>query len=123
VFRRPASEAVARLLGADNVARGIVVDPHRIAIGDGVAVTAAGPALTGGEHVGWSFSPSRARITAAGPYQGRVESVASMGVGHQITVCLGDARVRIFDGQTAPVPGETCSFDIDPGSIQIWPLD
>jgi len=123
VFRRPANEAVARLLGADNVAEGIVVGPYQIAIGNGLTVEAAGPPLTRGERVGWSFSPSRARLDPTGPYQGRVDGVASMGVGRQITIRLGDARVRIFDGQTdAPVDAE-CSFDIDPNSIQVWPLD
>jgi len=123
VFRRPANESVARLLGADNVARGVVVDTHRIAIGGDVSVTVAGPALTKDQRVGWSFSPSRTRITTTGPYRGLVEGVASMGVGRQMTVRLGDAHVRIFDGQSDSVPSEACAFDIDPNSIQVWPLD
>jgi len=123
VFRRPANEAVARLLGADNVAEGIVAGPLQIAIGNGLIIEAAGPPLTQGERVGWSFSPSRARLTPTGPYHGRVDSVASMGVGRQITVRLGDARVRIFDGQTDSSLDGECSFDIDPNSVQIWPLD
>lgn len=123
VFRRPANEAVARLVGADNLAHGIVIDAHRIAVGGDLPVTVAGPALTGNQRVGWSFSPSRARITPTGPYRGPVESVASMGVGRQITVRLGDAHVRIFDGETDTVASETCIFDIDPNSIQVWPLD
>jgi ABC-type Fe3+/spermidine/putrescine transport system ATPase subunit/ABC-type sulfate transport system permease component len=123
VFRRPANEAVARLLGADNVADGIVAGPFQIAIGNGLIVEAAGPPLTQGERVGWSFSPSRARLTSTGPYRGRVDSVASMGVGRQITVRLGDARIRIFDGQTDSSLDGECNFDIDPNSIQVWPLD
>jgi ABC-type Fe3+/spermidine/putrescine transport system ATPase subunit len=123
VFRRPANETVARLLGADNVAQGVVVEAHRIAIGSDVSVTVAGPALTKDQRVGWSFSPSRARIAPAGPYRGLVERIASMGVGRQMTVRLGDAHVRIFDGQSDPAPCEACAFDIDPNSIQVWPLD
>jgi len=92
VFRRPASEAVARLLGADNVAEGIVAGPYQIAIGNGLTIEAAGPPLIRGERVGWSFSPARARLDPTGPYQGRVDGVASMGVGRQITVHVGDAR-------------------------------
>ena len=122
VFRRPASEAVARLLGADNVAEGMVADRHHIAVGDGLLLAAAGPDLTPGEHVGWSFSPSRARITVNGPYRGQVESVAAMGVGRQVTIRVGDARVRIFDGRTDGPLDETCGFDIDPHSVQVWPL-
>jgi ABC-type Fe3+/spermidine/putrescine transport system ATPase subunit/ABC-type sulfate transport system permease component len=123
VFRRPANEAVARLLGADNVAEGIVAGPHQIAVGNGLTVEAAGPPLPKGDRVGWSFSPSRARLSPTGPYQGQVDGVASMGVGRQITVRFGDARVRIFDGQTDAPLDAVCDFDIDPNSIQVWPVD
>jgi len=123
VFRRPANETVARLVGADNVAEGVVADPCHIAIGDGLLLATAGPDLTTGTHVGWSFSPSRARITGDGPYWGRVESAASLGVGRQVTIRAGDARVRIFDGHTDVPLGETCGFDIDPHSVQVWPLE
>jgi len=122
VFRRPAGEAVARLLGADNVAEGVVADPRHIAVGEGLRLAVTGPALVPGDAVGWSFSPSRARITTDGPYWGRVESVASMGVGRQVTIRVGAARMRIFDGRTEAPLGETCWFDIDPYSVQVWPL-
>ncbi|HUB44458.1 MAG TPA: ATP-binding cassette domain-containing protein [Acetobacteraceae bacterium] len=123
VFRRPANETVARLVGADNVATGVVADARHIAIGGGVLVATAGPDLTPGAHVGWSFSPSRARITADGPYWGRVEGVASMGVGRQVTIRAGDARVRVFDGRSDAPLGESCGFEIDPHSVQVWPLE
>lgn len=122
VFHRPASEAVARLLGADNVATGVVAAPHQIAIGGGVMLMVAGPELRVDARVGWSFPPSRARISPTGPYQGTVENVASMGVGRQVTLRFGDARVRIFDGQISVPPGSTCSFDVDASAIQVWPL-
>jgi ABC-type Fe3+/spermidine/putrescine transport system ATPase subunit/ABC-type sulfate transport system permease component len=123
IYRRPANESVARLLGADNVAEGVVAGPYQIAIGNGVTVEVAGPPLTKGDRVGWSFSPSRSQLTPAGPYQGRVDGVVSTGIGRQITVRFGDAVVRIFDGQSdSPLEAE-CSFDIDRNSIQVWPLD
>jgi hypothetical protein len=31
--------------------------------------------------------------------------------------------VRIFDGHTDVPLGETCGFDIDPHSVQVWPLE
>ena len=123
IFRRPANVQVARLLGAENVAAGIVVAPGRIAVGENMAVAVAGPALTPGERVGWSFSPARARLIPDGPYQGRVEAAASMGIGRQVTIRFGDASVRVFDGKTAGPLGEFCAFDIDPNSVQVWPLD
>lgn len=122
VFRRPINETVARLLGADNVAEGVAFDDQQIMIGGGVMLAVAGPALCKGQRVGWSFSPGRARITSAGPYQGSVESVTSLGIGRLIAARLGDARIRIFDGQTGALPDGRCQFEIDPSSIQVWPL-
>jgi len=123
VFRRPANETVARLLGADNVAEGVVADPRHIAIGEGVVLATAGPDLTPGARVGWSFAPGRARIAADGMYRGRVESVVATGLVRQVTIRAGDAHVRIFDGHGDVPLGETCRFDIDPQSVQVWPLE
>ncbi len=122
VFRRPVNETVARLLGADDVAQGVVAEGNRIMIGDGVMLGVAAPALRTGERVGWSILPGRARITTAGPYQGSVEGTTSVGIGYQVTVRLGEAMIRVFDGQTGLEPGSRCAVDIDPAAIQVWPL-
>ncbi len=122
IFHRPASETVARLLGAENAACGVAVDACHIAIGGDTALTVAGPALQPGAHVGWSFAPARAWIGPIGPYRGIVEDAVSLGIGRQLTVLIGNARVRIFDEQGKVSPGDMCRFDIDPNSIQIWPL-
>jgi molybdate transport system permease protein len=122
VFMRPANETVARLLGADNVAEGIVVDEHQIDVGSDVALTIAGLPLCRGERVGWSFPPARAEITPRGRYQGVVQGVTPVGIGRHVTVRLGDARIAIFDGRTDATPAGQCKFDIDPNSIQVWPL-
>jgi ABC-type Fe3+/spermidine/putrescine transport system ATPase subunit/ABC-type sulfate transport system permease component len=122
IFRRPASETVARLLGAENAAHGVAVDACHIAIGGDTALTVAGPALEPGAHVGWSFAPARAWIAPNGPYRGVVEDAASLGVGRQVTVVIGNARIRIFDERGKVSPGDTCRFDIDPHSVQVWPL-
>ena len=123
IFHRPANEQVARLLGADNVTTGVVLDAQRIAVGGGASLSVAGPPLTPGQRVGWSFHPSRAHAAATGAYQGQVEAVFPMGVGRQIAVRFGDAEVRIFDGDTGAPPGDVCRFDIDPNAVQVWPLD
>jgi molybdate transport system permease protein len=122
VFRRPANETVARLLGADNVAEGVAADARHIVLADGTRVTVAGPALIPGQRVGWSFSPVRARITSNGPYQGTVEGVTSLGIGSHVTLRVGDARVRILDGHSHPESGSPCNFDVDPDAIQVWPV-
>ena len=123
VFMRPENERVARLLGADNVAEGIAADEHSIFVGDNILVTIAGPPLRKGGRVGWSFPPARAEIVPGGRCCGMVEAVTSVGIGRHITVRLGNTSVRIFDGQTATAPAERYCFDIDPDSIQAWPID
>jgi len=119
---RPAGEAVARLLGADNLAEGIVAEEQGIDVGKGIIVRVAPPALRLGGCVGWSFPPARAQITPNGLYQGFVEGVARTGVGRHITVRLGHSLVRIFDGQVDAAPERQYRFDIDPSAIQVWPL-
>ncbi len=121
-FMRPTGEAVARLLGADNVAEGTAADECGISVGENVIVEVAPPALTKGERVGWSFPPARAAITPNGRYLGFVEGVTSTGIGRHITVRLGDARIRIFDGRLLAAPAAQYRFDIDPNAIQVWPL-
>jgi molybdate transport system permease protein len=122
VFRRPASETVARLLGAENVADGVAATPCEISIGGGVTLMVAGSPLNIGQHLGWSFSPARAWIAPSGRYQGAVESVTSMGIGRQVTIRLGNASVKVFDERMDASVGDLCRFDIDPYAIQVWPL-
>lgn len=122
VFRRPVSERAARLLGAENAAEGTAAGPDCIAVGRGVTLAVAGPPLRSGERVGFSCSPARARIGAAGAYPGVVQSVTLSGIDRQVTVRLGDALIRLIDGHGSVRPGDPCRVDIDPDSIQIWPL-
>jgi ABC-type Fe3+/spermidine/putrescine transport system ATPase subunit len=124
VFRRPANEMVARLIGAENVGRGVVTGKHTIAIGRGVVVKVADQALRPGELVGWSFSPAQAQIKADGRYQGFVEFITVAGIERHVTVRVGDARVRILERTGDDVlRDDRCSFDIDPDAIQVWPAD
>jgi molybdate transport system ATP-binding protein/molybdate transport system permease protein len=94
VFRRPASETVARLLGAQNPGRGIAESVTRIAVGGGTLLEVAGPALEGGRPVGWSFSPDAARTSACGAYQGLVCDVLSMGMERHLKHSWGLLPVR-----------------------------
>ena len=121
VWRRPANEMAARLLGADNVAEGVAADRDHIALGDGVSLTVAGPALRPGERVGWSVPPRRIRLNPEGSYRGSIEKLIPMGVGRQITVRIGDTRIRVWDEQSSSFSHGLCRFDIDPYSVQVWP--
>jgi ABC-type Fe3+/spermidine/putrescine transport system ATPase subunit/ABC-type sulfate transport system permease component len=121
VFRRPANETVARLLGAEMVTEARAIDAGKLAIGDGVTLNVAGPALTPGARVGWSVAATRVRL-GAGPYRGRVESATPSGMQRQLVVCLGDARIGAIAGSDGFRLGEACALDIDADAIQVWPL-
>jgi molybdate transport system permease protein len=123
VFRRPASETVARVLGAQNAGQGVAVGANRIAVGGGMTLEVAEPALESGRRVGWSFPPAEARPSTSGAYVGQVFGVHGVGMERHLAVRLGDALVRIAAGRMACVPGDSCRFDIDPAAIQVWPCE
>lgn len=123
VFQRPANETVARLLGAGQSSRGIAASENGIAVGREVVVEVTGAPLEQGRRVGWSFPPTHAHPSTFGAYRGVVCSVARIGVERHLSVRLGDALVRIASGRASLTPGDTCRFDIDPGAIQVWPLE
>ena len=123
VFRRPNSETVARLLGADHAAKGIAVGAESIAIGADVVLEVAGPALTPGGHVGWTVSPARVRLSETGRYAGVVEAVTRVASGHQIALRFGEASIEVAAGYIDPALGSVCRFDVDPDAVRIWPLE
>lgn len=120
VFRRPASELAARLLGADNPAEGVVGGENRIDVGNGVRIEAPGPVLRQG-RVGWSVPADRTWIRSEGEHRGTVEAVLD----HPTPQCLirfGNTRLRAAGGSNLRA-GDPCRFDIDPERIQAWPID
>jgi ABC-type sulfate/molybdate transport systems ATPase subunit len=123
VFMRPANEMAARLLGAEFVAQGITADSAAIAVGDDAVLKVAGPPLQPGARVGWTAPPSRIRVGEHGPYQGRVEHVVPVGIGHQIAVRFGKSLILALAGYAPLSCGSACRFDIDPDAVRIWPLD
>ncbi len=134
VVARPASELVARLLGAEQVNAGTVVAEDQIDIGAGVPLRVGGPALRCGERVGWSVRAGRVRWDGAGPYEGRIESVLAVGEEWELLVRIGEARLRIVagggelehsgggDASGPRAPGDLGRFDIDPNAVQVWPV-
>jgi len=122
VFARPASETVARVLGAENVASGIAVGKDQIEIGEGVRLAVVGPPLLPGERVGWSVRPERIRLSADGRYEATIGDVASLGGMLQLSVRLGGIQLRVLtDPSFDPINGP-CRLDIDPRSIQVWKI-
>ena len=123
VFRRPANESVARLLGADNVAAGVAAAVDAIEVGAGTRIRVAGPPLRPGERLGWCFAPPHAHLHASAEYLATVEAVAEHGAQRELTVRLGDVRVRIADAGSGHARGDEVRFDLDPGAVQVWPAD
>jgi ABC-type Fe3+/spermidine/putrescine transport system ATPase subunit/ABC-type sulfate transport system permease component len=121
LFARPAGETVARLLGAESLGEGVAVADGRIAVGGGVVLEVAGPALQPSAPVGWSVRREGLRVDASGSYPGRIESVVPAGIGSRMTVRLGDTRITVFDNRPDRVAGMPCRLDIDPCAVQVWP--
>ncbi len=122
VFRRPNSETVARLLGADHAAEGTAAGPDGIAVGAGKVLKVAGPALSPGARIGWSVAPACVHLNEGGRYDGVIEAVTHAASGRQIAIRFGDARIDGAAGYVDPPRGSTCRFDVDPDAVRIWPL-
>ena len=121
LFRRPANETVARLLGAEYVSYGTCRTHGQIAIGRETFLSVAEPELRPGERVGWSISAGGACFAADGAYSGTVESTVILGIDHRVIVRIGDARMSVIGGPRTPEVGSPCRLNIDSHSVQVWP--
>ena len=120
VFKRPANETVARLLGAENVAFGTAIGADKIEIGNGVKLAVSGPPMVHGERVGWSVRPEDIRLRDDGRYEATIQDVASVGAMLQLSVRLGDNPLYVLAHRNSdPIIGP-CRLSIDPRSIQVW---
>jgi ABC-type Fe3+/spermidine/putrescine transport system ATPase subunit/ABC-type sulfate transport system permease component len=121
VFARPANEAVARLLGADNIADGQALDADHIDIGDGVRLTIAGPALQNRASVGWSVRPESIRITPSGNYPGIISDIGpSSGGRREVKLRMGTCVLRAALDSGEPVGPGPCRVSIHPSAVQVW---
>lgn len=120
VFTRPASETVARLLGAENIAFGVAVDDEHIEIGDGVKLHVTGPPLPPNERVGWTVRPEHIYLNSNGSYAAVIEDITSFGSRLQISVRLGHTSLLLLTNQQVDKVSDVCRLDIDPRSIQVW---
>ena len=122
LFRRPASEQVARLLGAQNLAEGRVVGPRHIDVGEGTVVEVGGPDLVVGQRVGWSSPPAHVRLAQDGPYCGTICEVQPVGGVFELVAKLGHNVISLRAGEGGIAPGTTVRFVIDQEFVQVWPL-
>lgn len=122
VFLRPANALTARLLGAEFVADGTMVEAGTIKVDGGPLLNVSGPSPQPGSRVGWSVPSALVRLSEQGRYQGDIEDVLAVGVGRQLLIRFGNVLIRALDGH-ADRPRGFCRFDIDPASVRIWPLN
>jgi len=120
VFARPASETVARLLGAENVGFGIAVDDEHIEMGNGTKLLVNGPSLPQNERVGWSVRPEDVQINKDGAYEAIIEDVIPFGGRFRLSVRIGDTTLQVLTTQLGDQTKALCRFDIDPRSVQVW---
>jgi ABC-type Fe3+/spermidine/putrescine transport system ATPase subunit/ABC-type sulfate transport system permease component len=120
VFARPASETVARVLGAENVGFGVALDEGQIEIGSGVRLVVAGPPLVPSRRVGWSIRTEQIRLSHNGCYEATIEDIAPFGGMLQLSVRLGNTSLFLRADRSFNQMNRLCRFDIDPSSIQVW---
>ena len=126
VFNRPASPRVARLLGIQNIAPGVVAAPDVLEVGAGaVRIAAETSGLAPGTRVLWSIRPDHVKVTKDGPYPAVVEDVADIGTVTTLTLRLAEEvelRVRTTDPGDLEV-GDECSVDLPPADLTLWPAE
>ena len=121
VFQRPASAAVALLLGATNLAEGQALDPSGIDIG-GVCLDVAGPALAPGP-VGWAVRPDSVRLVTEGGHPGWLLQAGDIRAGRRaVTLRLGAVTLSALADAGAPAWPGPCRVAIDPAAVQVWRL-
>jgi hypothetical protein len=111
---------VARLLGADNIGHGLVIDSRTIDVGNGVTLEVSGPPLPVGQRVGWSVRSHRVHLARNGRYCARIVRSGDVLAGSRaLTLELGSTTLQV-----AAEPGycgtESCRVDVDPQSVQVW---
>jgi hypothetical protein len=123
VFARPASEAVARLLGADNMAHGEVARGNLIDAGAGLRIEANGPPLPPGARVGWAVRPDSIRVGEGGRYSGTILDMAAPVAGRrEVTLRLGGAKLRATADAAIPLAPGPCTVSVPAASVQVWML-
>ncbi|MGH3472777.1 MAG: ATP-binding cassette domain-containing protein [Nocardioidaceae bacterium] len=123
VYTKPASPAVARLLGIRNLHSGRVLDQGAITTGD-VLVRANTDGVRSGSSVLWCIRPDRVVIDGSGgSYRATVTDIADIGTLTSLAVKIVDGpelRVRTTESLTL-TPGDTCTVDLPSTAITVWP--
>lgn len=128
VFGRPATPAVARLLGMVNLHSGRVAGPSSLE-SDGVTLRVAETGLALGTPVIWHVRPERAELrdglsdTSAAPvYWASVLDVVDLGTWWEVVAML-DGGLELTVRTAAPVgtaPGGRCQVHVPVDAVTFW---
>jgi molybdate transport system permease protein len=137
VFGRPASPAVAQLLGIPNLARAVVAAPGTLALSvDGVRIAAVEATQPVGTRVLWSIRPERIAVedtpvensaaenTATGAgLRATLDDVADVGTAFDLWLVLaGGTELQARTVAAPPVAvGAACVVSLPPEAISVWP--
>ena len=125
VFRRPASAAVARLLGVPNINRAVSAGPGVIVV-NGEQIVTANHDMAAGVAVLWSIRPEYLEVEApagsrTGTLTGTVADRVDLGSSLLLTLAVADvelqARVAAADHLTE---GAACVVRMPATAISVW---
>lgn len=122
VFSRPASPAVARLLGIDNLLEGRIRAGGQLEA-QGTLLDVQDPGLPEDTAVIWCVRPQHVSLSDRGSHPGEVRDVVDLGTWREVTVGLeGGLELisRTMDGR-ALLPGGPCRVTIAPEHVTLWP--
>ncbi|HEX3794130.1 MAG TPA: ATP-binding cassette domain-containing protein [Acidimicrobiales bacterium] len=122
VFTRPASPAVARLLGMSNLNTGFVTAEGHLNA-DGVDLLVDSGDLATGTAVQWTIRPERVAIVSTDGVLGTYIDIAD--VGSATDLLIGLTPNVVLHARTTEVvqadPGDTCYLELPVGAITLWP--
>ena len=124
LYARPASPAVARLLGIANVLDGWCGADGRL-VAAGVELGVAVPGARPGSPVQWCIHPEHVGIDGGGTHPAVITDVAHLGAASAVEVRLGDGLVltaRTGDRRDRR-PGQRCFVELPPDAVTVWPAD
>ena len=121
VFGRPASAAVASLIGVANTGAGVVEAEGRIS-SRGTVIGAPTDGLAPGTPVDWGVRADDITINPNGAYLATVMDAVSAGSASEATVAIGSLQLSA-SGTTRHLPraGAPCRVDIPADAVMVWP--
>lgn len=119
---RPATPAVARLLGIANILAGRCGRSGQLEAA-GLDLRVPLPGTHSGSPVVWCIHPEHVELDRGGPFPAVVTDVADLGPATSVRLSLGDGlSITARSADRRPrLPGDRCFVDLPPDAITVWP--